>query len=85
MCYHRRRNVCVVTSQAVFLLRRPPPIFGRGRALKHVWNSWTETDREAEIGRRALRGRETQGEAETTRLLGKKKKKKNIRVEDIRE
>lgn len=51
--------VCVVYSRAVFLVYRLPPIFGRGRALKHVWNSWIETDSEAEIDRE--RERRAQG------------------------
>lgn len=52
-----------VTAQPVFLVYRPRPIFGWGRALKHVWNSWIETESETEIERRAQR------EAENTRLL----------------
>lgn len=60
VCVAYSRAVGPVTSQAALLVYRPPPIFGWGRALEHVWNSWIETDRATEIVRQAERGREDQ-------------------------
>lgn len=51
VCVVYSRAACPLTVQAAFLVRRPPPIFGWGWALKHVWNSWIETDRETETER----------------------------------
>lgn len=51
VCVVYSRAACPLTAQAAFLVRRPPPIFGWGWALKHVWNSWIEPDRETETER----------------------------------